>query len=178
MPDVLQQWGSGGGPSLAAFLADAAGRVGPETLRGYTKFLAPFRTAYAALPAESLTAAQAAEADGWLRPSDTGAQLSALAGAVREAEAGHVNLPPSSELKRLMWTWSHLTVRQRQVLALLGCGIDNRRLAEALELSERAVKMHVSALLDKFKADSRAELAVIACRAGLHGPKGFDSFRT
>lgn len=123
-------------------------------------------------------AAQAAEADGWLKPSDTGAQLSALVGDVERSASGRIHFAPSSEIKRLMSTWSHLTARQRQVLALLGCGIDNHKLAEALGLSQRAVKMHVSSLLDKFKADGRAELAVIACRAGLHGPQELDSYRS
>jgi len=123
-------------------------------------------------------AAHAAEADGWLQPSNTGEELSALVGAVDRTHFGPINFSPSSDLRRLVAAWSRLTLRQRQVLALLGCGIDNHKLARALDLSERTVKMHVSALLDRFKADSRAELAVIACRAGLRGPEELDSYRS
>jgi len=44
--------------------------------------------------------------------------------------------------------------------------------------SERAVKAHVTALFDLFKADSRTELAVIACHAGLRSPSGHNPFVT
>jgi DNA-binding NarL/FixJ family response regulator len=53
------------------------------------------------------------------------------------------------------------------VLGLLGCGVENSKIAASLGISERAIKAHVSALLEKFHADNRTELALIACRAGL-----------
>jgi DNA-binding NarL/FixJ family response regulator len=43
---------------------------------------------------------------------------------------------------------------QREVLALLGCGMNSQQLAISLGISKRAVKAHISALLDKFKADT------------------------
>lgn len=113
-------------------------------------------------------AAQAADADGWVKTSDEGWRLSAVAAAVARGHAGKVRMSPDRELQRHLRTWRSLTPRQREVLALLGCGVDNHRIGRALGVSERAIKMHVSALLDKFKADSRVELALIACHAGLH----------
>ena len=115
-------------------------------------------------------AAQAADADGWIKTSDAGWRLSAVAAAVARRRAGTIRMSPDREMERHLRTWRSLTPRQREVLALLGCGVDNHKLAEALGVSERAVKMHVSALLEKFKADNRVQLALTACHAGLHRP--------
>ena len=123
-------------------------------------------------------AAQAAHADGWLKLSDSGAALARIAAAATRRHRGRLKFRPAPEIERQLRTWSALTSRQRQVLALLGCGVDNHKLAELLGVSERAVKAHVSALLDLFKADSRTELAVIACHAGPHCPTGQNPFVT
>lgn len=119
-------------------------------------------------------AAQAAEADGWIKTSESGWRLSAIAAAIGRRRAGGTRIGGDREIERHLRTWRSLTVRQREVLALLGCGVDNHKLAKALRISDRAVKMHVSALLDKFKADNRVELALIACHAGLHRPSAHD----
>ncbi len=113
-------------------------------------------------------AAQAGEADGWIELSEPGSRVADIAAAVTSARKGPLKLSSSPCVERLSPTWQTLTRRQRQVLALLGCGVSNQRLAAVLGVSERAVKAHVSALLEKFKADSRTELALIACHAGLH----------
>lgn len=60
-----------------------------------------------------------------------------------------------------------LTPREHEVLALVAEGLSNREVAERLELSEATVKFHLNALLTKFGARSRTELAVRALRAGL-----------
>lgn len=115
-------------------------------------------------------AAQAAEADGWIELSEPARRMAELASAAARPCRGSFKGRVSSETERLSRTWGTLTPRQRQVLGLLGCGVDNQKLASALGISERAVKAHVSALLEKFKADSRTELALIACHAKLHAP--------
>jgi DNA-binding NarL/FixJ family response regulator len=116
-------------------------------------------------------AAQAQEADGWLLVSEPATRLSQLAAQVEEAGDLGADARASHAVERWSRTWRRLTRRQRQVLALLGCGLDNHKLAGALGISERAVKAHVSALLEMFKADSRTELALIATHANL-GPSG------
>jgi DNA-binding NarL/FixJ family response regulator len=60
--------------------------------------------------------------------------------------------------------WSKLTRRQREVLAHLGEGEDNLKIAACLGISERAVKAHVSALLHVFAAENRTQLALLASR--------------
>ncbi len=56
--------------------------------------------------------------------------------------------------------WS-LTPRQRHVLALLIGGDSNARIAASLGIGERAVELHVTALLDRAGLDGRA--ALVAC---------------
>jgi DNA-binding CsgD family transcriptional regulator len=60
-----------------------------------------------------------------------------------------------------------LTAREIEVLGLLAAGATNRRIAEALWISERTVDAHVSRVLTKVGARRRTEAAAIAHRAGL-----------
>jgi len=53
--------------------------------------------------------------------------------------------------------WS-LTPRQTQVLELLAHGLTNRNIGLRLGCAERTVELHVSALLERIGAESRAEL--------------------
>lgn len=73
----------------------------------------------------------------------------------------------SSELARQFKLWQRITPRQRSVMRLLAVGRDNRRIAAALDVGERAIKAHVSALLALFGLDNRTELALLAYDAGL-----------
>ena len=61
----------------------------------------------------------------------------------------------------------HLTPREREVLELVAEGLSNRAIAERLGNSEHTVKFHVSSLLGKLDAVTRAELVGIAIRRGL-----------
>ena len=62
---------------------------------------------------------------------------------------------------------SRLTNRQIDVLALLAQGLSNREIGRRLFLSTRTVDHHVSALLQKLNATSRADAARIAREMGL-----------
>lgn len=53
-----------------------------------------------------------------------------------------------------------LTPRERSVLALLGEGLSNRRIAEQLSLTEGTVKGYVSAVLEKLALDDRTQAAL------------------
>jgi DNA-binding NarL/FixJ family response regulator len=61
----------------------------------------------------------------------------------------------------------HLTPREREVQELVAEGMSNRAIAERLGNSEHTVKFHVSSLLGKLGAVTRAELVAIAIRRGL-----------
>jgi DNA-binding NarL/FixJ family response regulator len=60
-----------------------------------------------------------------------------------------------------------LTPREREVLALIGRGYANKRIALELGLSEKTVKTHVSHVLSKLGVRDRTQAAVHALRAGL-----------
>jgi DNA-binding NarL/FixJ family response regulator len=59
-----------------------------------------------------------------------------------------------------------LTVRQREVLALLAEGRSNREIGKALFVSEGTIKNHVTQLLHLLEMPDRTRLAVILARYG------------
>jgi DNA-binding NarL/FixJ family response regulator len=63
-----------------------------------------------------------------------------------------------------------LTVREREVLALLGEGLPNAQIGRRLHLVEGTVKIHVSAILAKLHVDNRVQAAVLAHEARLTPP--------
>ena len=60
-----------------------------------------------------------------------------------------------------------VTLRERQVLALVCEGLPNAEIGERLHLAESTVKTHVKALLAKTGRRNRVELIVHAFRHGL-----------
>ena len=76
-----------------------------------------------------------------------------LAKALRDEE----KLDESTEL-------SPLTTREQQILEQIANGMSNKRIAEALGISEGTVKVHVKHLLKKLNLHSRTEAAVWALR--------------
>jgi DNA-binding CsgD family transcriptional regulator/signal transduction histidine kinase len=62
-----------------------------------------------------------------------------------------------------------LRPREREVLELMVAGLRNREIAERLFITVRTVKFHVSNILRKFDAQSRAEVIVLAHNAGITG---------
>jgi DNA-binding NarL/FixJ family response regulator len=73
-----------------------------------------------------------------------------------EPVAAHAPAGPNGDLG--------LTMRQRDVLALVMQGKSNKAICRALELAEPTVKNHVTAILKALKVTNRTE-AVIAARA-------------
>ncbi|MEU7489500.1 response regulator transcription factor [Streptomyces sp. NPDC042319] len=63
-----------------------------------------------------------------------------------------------------------LTARERDVLALVGSGLSNGRIARRLHLAEGTVKAHVSSILARLGVDNRAAAAVVAHEAGIALP--------
>ncbi|MDT0270773.1 response regulator transcription factor [Streptomyces sp. DSM 44915] len=60
-----------------------------------------------------------------------------------------------------------LTDRERQVLGLIGRGLNNAEIASTLRLSPLTVKTHVSRVLGKLAARDRAQLVIAAYESGL-----------
>ena len=59
------------------------------------------------------------------------------------------------------------TARERDVLRLIAQGKLNKEIADELDISERTVKFHVSAILSKLGAGNRTEAVRIAVQRGL-----------
>jgi DNA-binding CsgD family transcriptional regulator len=67
--------------------------------------------------------------------------------------------------------FSELRAREREVLELMVAGLRNRDIAERLFITIRTVKFHVSNILHKLEANSRAEVIVLAHSAGISVPE-------
>jgi DNA-binding NarL/FixJ family response regulator len=64
-------------------------------------------------------------------------------------------------------TLDSLTDREREVLTLIGRGLNNAELAEHLVISPLTAKTYVSRLLTKLDARDRAQLVIMAYESGL-----------
>ena len=62
---------------------------------------------------------------------------------------------------------SELSEREREILRLVGRGLNNAEIAQSLYLSEGTVKNYVSTILSKLGVTDRTQAALIAVRAGL-----------
>jgi DNA-binding NarL/FixJ family response regulator len=62
--------------------------------------------------------------------------------------------------------YGQLTEREAEVLGLLAQGLTNREIGEKLVISAKTVEHHVSQVLGKLGARSRAEAAALAVKAG------------
>ncbi|HVB43795.1 MAG TPA: response regulator transcription factor [Streptosporangiaceae bacterium] len=63
--------------------------------------------------------------------------------------------------------WARLTAREREVLALMGDGLDARAIADRLVMSLHTARGHIKNVLMKLGAHSQLEAVVIATRSGL-----------
>jgi DNA-binding NarL/FixJ family response regulator len=118
---------------------------------------------------ELLQAARAAGASGFLSKR---LAVDELLAALRRVEAGQTvfDAPPSVSTLAVDGTapdpGTRMTLRQREVLQLIAQGQSNRQIAQTLAISERTVKLHVTALLELFEAGNRTHLLVQAQAAG------------
>ena len=60
-----------------------------------------------------------------------------------------------------------LTVREKEILQLIGLGYNNKNIADELSLSIHTVKNHVSNVLTKLALDDRTQAAIYALKEGL-----------
>jgi DNA-binding NarL/FixJ family response regulator len=105
-----------------------------------------------------------------------GAPAEEIARAIRQVHAGESYLSPRiaatlvKDAARPRGPSSTLTPRERGVLRLVAAGQSNRQIAEALSITERTVKFHVTAIFNKLGADNRAQAVAIAAERGLLNP--------
>ncbi|MEP6717072.1 MAG: response regulator transcription factor [Terriglobia bacterium] len=87
--------------------------------------------------------------------------------AIRAAGAGLAVLPhESATAPAVPQAASGLTARETQILRMVAEGLANKEIAYRLGISEHTVKFHVSALLGKLGAGSRAEAIGMGVRLG------------
>ncbi len=73
----------------------------------------------------------------------------------------------NKERKReVRWPLHLLTRRECEVLQLLADGKSNRGIGEALYISEKTVKNHVSNILQKLNVNDRTQAVVVAIKNG------------
>lgn len=122
---------------------------------------------------EQVHAALAAGASGYVLKD---ADADEVASAIRTAHRGEVHLTPAAarELAKVLQAPDRdaelLTDRERQVLTLVAQGASNNQIAEALFISERTARTHVSNILMKIGVRSRTQAALWAIREGLAPP--------
>jgi DNA-binding NarL/FixJ family response regulator len=80
----------------------------------------------------------------------------ALEGTVAAVLSGQISVPQSIR-DRIAWTT--FSLREKQVLQLVACGLTNAEIADRLYLSESTVKSHLSSSFRKLGVSSRAEAA-------------------
>lgn len=109
-------------------------------------------------PADELIRAArvVAGGDAWLDPAVTGRVLAAY-------RAGAPPVAPGAGP-------AALTPREGEVLRLIGRGLTNREIADALFIGEATVKSHVGHLLDKLELRDRAAAIVFAFDHGFVQP--------
>uniref|UniRef100_B8HNP3 Two component transcriptional regulator, LuxR family n=1 Tax=Cyanothece sp. (strain PCC 7425 / ATCC 29141) TaxID=395961 RepID=B8HNP3_CYAP4 len=99
-----------------------------------------------------------------------------LAAAIRAVHRGYTQMGPgllekaiappavSSTPPPLPPELAGLTPREREVLSLIVAGASNREIAEALYISERTVKNHISRILSQLHLRDRTQAAMFASR--------------
>lgn len=93
------------------------------------------------------------------------ASAQALVAAIRMVLAGEVHVPPLlNEMSALPGPRSLLTQRQMEVLAAIGGGLSNKDIGARLDLSEKTVKVHITAIFKALNVVNRTQ-AVNAARA-------------
>ncbi|KAB8169981.1 response regulator [Streptomyces sp. 3MP-14] len=110
-------------------------------------------------PADLLTAIRTVAAgEALLSPGPTARLIARTLAATPETPP-----PPPAALDRL-------TDRERQVLTLVGRGLNNAEIAGRLGLSPLTAKTHVSRVMGKLAARDRAQLVIAAYESGLITP--------
>lgn len=98
-----------------------------------------------------------------------------LCRCIKTAAMGVVQLSPEAS-RRLMTALQgqgpleELTERELEVLVSLAKGMSNHDIAQALSVTEKTVKTHVSNVLSKLNVKSRTQAAVYAWQTGLVKP--------
>jgi two-component system, NarL family, response regulator len=94
-------------------------------------------------------------------------KMNQLLGAIRKVHAGQTCIPPEvgAKLAERMGQ-PQLSERERTVLRLMGQGMNNQEIAEALHITESTIKFHVSNILTKLGVSDRTQAILTAIKRG------------
>lgn len=106
--------------------------------------------------------AVSAGASGFIPKSFTADEMVA---AIKQVLSGEVFVPASIEEPPSADSGA-LTLRQLEVISMLGRGCSNKEIARALDVAERTVKAHVSAVFEALNVRNRTQAVLAAQRRG------------
>jgi len=105
----------------------------------------------------------AAGASGFIPKSFTADEMIA---AIRQVLNGDVFVPTPAQQPSPANDGTALTLRQLEVISMLGRGFSNKEIARALDVAERTVKAHVSAVFEALNVRNRTQAVLVAQRRG------------
>jgi two-component system nitrate/nitrite response regulator NarL len=109
----------------------------------------------------------AAGASGFIPKSFTADEMIA---AIRQVLNGDVFVPSPAQQPPSSSEPTSLTLRQLEVISMLGRGFSNKEIARALDVAERTVKAHVSAVFEALNVRNRTQAVLVAQRRGFLPP--------
>ncbi len=167
--EALALLASGEGVTLALIDARLPGKDGFATVRE----IRARHPAIASLLISGVEGPEAAErarqagARGYF-PKSLG--VAELVEAIRRVESGGESFPdraPAAARPTAQASGVPFSLRQLEVLAYIGRGYSNKRIARALGIAERTVKWHVSEILAGPGVENRTQALIEAARRGL-----------
>jgi FixJ family two-component response regulator len=134
-----------------------------QQLAGRTDMPIIFITGYGDVPM-TVQAMKAGAVEFLTKPFINDVLLDAIGGAIERSRAA---VRQESDMRMLRSSYTSLTPREREVMALVVSGLLNKQVGGELGISEITVKAHRGQMMRKMKADSLAELVTMAARLGL-----------
>jgi FixJ family two-component response regulator len=122
-----------------------------------------FISAYGDVPM-TVRAMKAGAMEFLTKPLVTEALLNAIGLALERSAAA---LAEEAAMRSLRESHASLTCREREVMALVVCGLLNKQIGAELDISEITVKAHRGSMMRKMKANSVAHLVNIAAKLGI-----------
>jgi DNA-binding CsgD family transcriptional regulator len=141
----------------------------PDRAAGDDTALPPDRLDLVRAAAEAHSAladAVIAAAEAAVRARSVAAMLDETLAVLTDARPASDRMHPQAVASR--HETDSLSPREREVLAMVAEGRTNKAIAAALYVSPNTIKTHVSSLLAKLHAETRAQLAAIAATYSVH----------
>ena len=131
-----------------------------ELLRREISIPIIFISGHAGIP-ESAKAFRAGALDFLEKPFDNEKLLERIEEAIKKDIASREQLNEYREIQNRL---DHLTVREKEVLALIVSGHPNKETARILNISNRTVEVHRARIMEKMQAESLTELTMMAAQ--------------